>query len=82
MIATENSCGIVQYSCVHRAQELDEVELPHTRYGDQELPDAAVVSNPSTDYCSAVSEMPEQPSRDSGHQLSPELPHSTPVKMK
>ena len=31
--------------------ELDEVELPHTRYGDQELPDAAVVSNPSTDYC-------------------------------
>ena len=54
--------------------DLDEVELPHTRYyGDQELPDAAVVSNPSTDYCSAVSEMS---SRDSGHQLSPELPHS------
>ena len=53
--------------------ELDEVELPHTRYGDQELPDAAidnhtVVSNPSTDYCSAISEMS---SHDSGNHLSP-----------
>ena len=54
--------------------DLDEVKLPYSRYGNQELPDASVVSrNPSTDYCSAVSEMS---SRDSGHQLSPELPHS------